>query len=122
MAVIWITHDLGVIARLADRVLVMYAGHIIESGSANEIYDNPRHPYTLGLLDSIPVLDAPVQEMLTTIEGMPPDLIDMPPGCLFAPRCSYAMDHCLEENPPLLATDRSAHESACWRWRDIANI
>jgi oligopeptide transport system ATP-binding protein len=101
MAVIWITHDLGVVAGLADRVNVMYAGYIIETGDVKDIYADPRHPYTLGLLGSIPRLDEQRRGKLTPIEGLPPDLIDMPPGCPFAPRCVYAIDRCLEENPEL---------------------
>ena len=113
MAVIWITHDLGVIAGLAEQVNVMYAGYIIESADVRDIYGDPRHPYTLGLLGSIPRLDAERKEKLTPIEGMPPDLIDMPPGCPFAPRCSYAIDRCLVENPELETVARR-HTAACW--------
>jgi len=113
MAVIWITHDLGVIAGLADRVNVMYAGYITESADVKDIYVDPRHPYTLGLLHSIPRLDAERKEKLTPIEGLPPDLIDMPPGCPFAPRCRYAIDRCLEENPTLESVGRG-HTVACW--------
>lgn len=113
MAVIWITHDLGVIAGLADRVNVMYAGYIIESADVKDIYADPRHPYTLGLLGSIPRLDAERKKKLTPIEGLPPDLIDMPPGCPFAPRCRYAIDRCLEENPKLETVARR-HSVACW--------
>ncbi len=113
MAIIWITHDLGIIAGLADRVLVMYAGYIIESASVKDVYGDPRHPYTLGLLRSIPRLDAERKEKLTPIEGVPPDLIEPPPGCPFAPRCSYAIDKCLEENPPL-ETVALNHQAACW--------
>jgi len=113
MAVIWITHDLGVIAGLADRVNVMYAGYITESADVKDIYVDPRHPYTLGLLHSIPRLDAERKEKLTPIEGLPPDLIDMPPGCPFAPRCRYAIDRCLEENPTLESVGRR-HTVACW--------
>jgi oligopeptide transport system ATP-binding protein len=113
MAVIWITHDLGVVAGLADRVNVMYAGHIIETGDVKDIYADPRHPYTLGLLASIPRLDEHRKAKLTPIEGLPPDLIDMPPGCPFAPRCVYAIDRCLEENPELETVARG-HSAACW--------
>nr|MBC7245393.1 ABC transporter ATP-binding protein [Chloroflexota bacterium] len=113
MAVIWITHDLGVIAGLADRVNVMYAGYIIETADVKDLYADPRHPYTLGLLQSIPRLDAERKKKLTPIEGLPPDLIDMPPGCPFAPRCRYAIDRCLEENPKLETVARR-HSVACW--------
>jgi len=113
MAVIWITHDLGVIAGLADRVNVMYAGYIVESADVGDLYADPRHPYTLGLLRSLPRLDAKRKEKLTPIEGLPPDLIDMPPGCPFAPRCTYAIERCLEENPQLETVARR-HSVACW--------
>jgi oligopeptide transport system ATP-binding protein len=113
MAVIWITHDLGVIAGLADRVNVMYAGYIIETADVKDLYADPRHPYTLGLLGSIPRLDAHRKTKLTPIEGLPPDLIDMPPGCPFAPRCRFALDKCLSENPVLETVGRR-HMAACW--------
>ena len=113
MAVIWITHDMGVIAGIAERVNVMYAGHIVESAGVKDLYGDPRHPYTLGLLASMPRLDAERKEKLTPIEGLPPDLIDMPPGCPFAPRCSYAIDKCLAENPKLETVARR-HVAACW--------
>jgi oligopeptide transport system ATP-binding protein len=113
MAVIWITHDLGIIAGLADRVNVMYAGYIIETADVKDLYADPRHPYTLGLLHSIPRLDAERKTKLTPIDGLPPDLIDMPPGCPFAVRCRYALDKCLEENPALETVARR-HMVACW--------
>jgi len=113
MAVIWITHDLGVIAGLAERVNVMYAGYIVESADVRDLYADPRHPYTLGLLGSMPRVDAERKEKLTPIQGLPPDLIDMPPGCPFAPRCKYAIDRCLEENPKSETVARR-HTAACW--------
>ncbi len=113
MAVIWITHDLGVVAGLADRVNVMYAGYIIESADVKDVYGDPRHPYTLGLLSSIPRLDAERKSKLVPIEGLPPDLIGMEAGCPFAPRCQYAIDRCLEENPTLETIARG-HTVACW--------
>ncbi len=113
MAIIWITHDLGIIAGLAQRVNVMYAGFIIETAPVKKLYGDPRHPYTMGLLRSVPRLDAPVKEKLTPIEGLPPDLIGLPPGCPFAPRCEYVIDRCLEENPPLEPVDTD-HSVACW--------
>lgn len=113
MAIIWITHDLGVVAGLADRVLVMYAGYVIEHAEVKDLYGDPRHPYTLGLLRSIPRLDAERKSKLTPIEGLPPDLIDMPEGCPFAPRCGYAIERCLVENPQLESVSRR-HDVACW--------
>jgi oligopeptide transport system ATP-binding protein len=119
MAIIWITHDLGVVAGLAERVIVMYAGYIIEEAAVNDLYANPRHPYTLGLLGSIPRLDETQRrQKLHPIEGLPPDLLDPPKGCPFAPRCSYRIDACWEENPPLDVVERG-HRSACWRWKDL---
>jgi len=112
MAVVWITHDLGVVAGLAERVLVMYAGYIVEEAAVKELYGDPRHPYTLGLLASIPRLDER-KEKLTPIEGLPPDLIDPPPSCPFAPRCRFRIDRCLEENPAL-APVGPGHRIACW--------
>jgi oligopeptide transport system ATP-binding protein len=112
-AVIIITHNLGVVARYADRVNVMYAGKIVESGSAREIYGRPRHPYTLGLLRSVPRLDEARRDKLVPIEGLPPDLANIPPGCSFYPRCSYRIDRCRQEEPPLMLVD-GKHYAACW--------
>jgi oligopeptide transport system ATP-binding protein len=112
-AVIIITHNLGVVARYADRVNVMYAGRIIETGSAAEIYANPQHPYTLGLLKSVPRLDEKRKAKLDPIEGMPPDLVNLPPGCPFRPRCPYAIDKCALDDPPLLLVGQK-HWAACW--------
>jgi oligopeptide transport system ATP-binding protein len=113
MAVIWITHDLGVVAGLVDRVNVMYAGFIVETGPVREIYAHPRHPYTIGLLGSLPRLDSQMREKLQSIEGLPPDLVSSPPGCPFAPRCDYVTDRCLHENPPLEPVGLD-HKAACW--------
>ncbi len=113
VAMLIITHNLGVVARYADRVNVMYAGKIIERGTAREIYANPRHPYTLGLLRSVPRLDEPRRSKLNPIDGQPPDLVRLPPGCAFAPRCRYAVTRCASEVPPLLPVG-PGHESACW--------
>jgi len=113
MSMIWITHDLGVVAGLADRVNVMYAGFIVETAPVREIYMNPRHPYTLGLLNSIPRLDKGRKTKLTPIEGLPPDLIAMPKGCPFRPRCVFAIARCAEENPPLEPVG-PRHQIACW--------
>ncbi len=113
MAVIWITHDLGVVAGLVDKVNVMYAGFLVEMGPVKEIYHRPRHPYTIGLLGSLPRLDETQHEKLTSIEGLPPDLVAPPPGCPFAPRCDYVSDRCLTENPQL-ETVGLEHRAACW--------
>lgn len=113
MTVIWITHDLGVIAGLAERVNVMYAGSIIEAGPVKEIYENPRHPYTVGLLGSLPRLDEPVATELFSIEGDPLDLLELPEGCPFAPRCNYAIERCCHEEPRLERIG-SGHMVACW--------
>ena len=118
-SLIVITHNLGVVARYADRVNVMYAGKIIERGSARDIYKNPKHPYTLGLLRSVPRLDEPRKEKLSPIEGMPPDLVDLPPGCSFRARCTYAVDRCAEETPPL-ASVGEGHLAACWESDKVA--
>jgi len=113
MAIIWITHDLGVVAGLADRVIVMYAGYIVEEAAVKELYQNPRHPYTLGLLGSLPRLDEDRPVKLKSIEGLPPDLIDFPPGCPFYARCNYRIDQCLEAMPPL-ETVGVGHKAACY--------
>ncbi len=108
-----ITHNLGVVARYADRVNVMYAGKIIERGTALEIYKNPRHPYTIGLLNSVPRLDEPLKEKLIPIEGQPPDLIMLPQGCAFRARCKFAIEKCATEIPELLEVS-NGHTAACF--------
>ncbi len=113
MAVIWITHDLGVVAGLADRVLVMYAGRIVESAPVVDLYENPRHPYTLGLLGSLPRLDSQRKIHLASIEGLPPDLIHYPKGCPFYARCAYRLDECREVPPPLEPVG-PGHMKACF--------
>jgi oligopeptide transport system ATP-binding protein len=112
-AVIIITHNLGVVARYANRVNVMYAGKIVEASSARELYGKPRHPYTLGLLRSVPRLDEARRDKLVPIEGLPPDLANIPQGCSFYPRCSYRIDRCRQEEPPLMLVDEK-HYAACW--------
>jgi oligopeptide/dipeptide ABC transporter ATP-binding protein len=113
VALIIITHNLGVVARYANRVNVMYAGRIIERGNAIEIYHNPKHPYTLGLLRSVPRLDQPRGERLIPINGQPPDLTRLDDGCAFRPRCSFATERCAKEKPPLEDLG-GGHLSACW--------
>ena len=117
VAMLIITHNLGVVARYADRVNVMYAGRIIEQADAREIYAHPRHPYTLGLLRSVPRLDEPRRARLDPIQGQPPDLTRLPPGCAFQPRCAYRIERCLEMPP--LAGVRPGHTSACWRAAEL---
>ena len=118
VALIVITHNLGVVARYADRVNIMYAGRIIERGSAREIYANPRHPYTVGLLRSVPRLDLPRRARLDPIEGQPPDLVNLPQGCAFRARCRWAIDKCATDTPVLEETSPN-HWSACWRSDDL---
>ncbi len=113
MSLIWITHDLGVIAGLAERVIVMYAGFIVEDSLINDLYANPRHPYTKALLRSLPRLDGERDDQLETIDGMPPDLLGLPEGCPFAPRCTYVKDKCHEVAPALEEID-SNHRVSCW--------
>jgi oligopeptide/dipeptide ABC transporter ATP-binding protein len=120
-AIMMITHNLGVVARYADRVNVMYAGKIVERATAREIYANPRHPYTLGLLRSVPRLDEPRRSRLQPIPGQPPDLSRLPGGCSFAPRCAYAIDRCREEEPPL-APVVGEHLSACWLANELPTL
>ncbi len=117
-SVIIITHNLGVVARYADRVNVMYAGRVIESATAVELYHNPRHPYTLGLLRSVPRLDQAQKSKLDPIEGMPPDLINLGAGCSFRPRCRFAVERCKEESPPLMSVG-GEHMAACWEWENV---
>jgi oligopeptide/dipeptide ABC transporter ATP-binding protein len=114
VAMLIITHNLGVVARYADRVNVMYAGRIIEQGTARELYARPRHPYTLGLLRSVPRLDEARRARLDPIEGQPPDLSRLPPGCAFAPRCQFRVERCLAERPVLRPAGDDGHVSACW--------
>src|SRR5882724_3273783 len=110
-AVVLITHDMGVVAEVADRVQVMYAGRIVERGAKRDLFKAPRHPYTWGLLDSIPPLDGPRPRRLKSIAGMPPSLLDLPTGCAFGPRCRYRFDKC-DERPGLAGS--GGHDSACF--------
>jgi len=113
MAIIWITHDLGVVASIAQRVLVMYGGYIIEEAPVKELYANPEHPYTIGLLGSLPRVDEKERTKLYSIEGQPPVLYQKPEACPFAPRCKWAIEHCWKENPSLLVVGPE-HRAACW--------
>lgn len=114
MSIIWITHDLGVVASLARRVAVMYGGFIVEKAPVKELYANPLHPYTIGLLKSLPKINEQNRQRLYSIEGMPPVLYQKPLACPFAPRCSFAVEHCWQENPPLEPHEREDHLVACW--------
>ena len=120
-AMIIITHNLGVVARYADNVNVMYAGRIIETGSAEEIYHNPKHPYTLALLNSVPRLDSSERIRLDAIEGLPPDLVNLPVGCSFAPRCKFVYEQCIDETP-VLSEAAEGHTSACWRHKEVQQL
>jgi len=113
MAVIWITHDLGVVAGLADRVIVMYAGYIFEEADVDTLYNDPRHPYTLALLAALPRADRRRDRRLMSIPGAPPSLLAMPEGCPFTSRCGYALDRCRTENPRLTPV-AAGHQIACW--------
>ncbi|HZK02288.1 MAG TPA: ABC transporter ATP-binding protein [Anaerovoracaceae bacterium] len=113
MAIIFITHNLGVVAEICDRVSVMYAGKIVEQGSVNDIFYNSKHPYTLGLLRSMPRVDAEDYERLIPIEGSPVDMLNPPEGCSFGPRCEHCMKICLRKEPPKIDLGNN-HMSACW--------
>jgi oligopeptide transport system ATP-binding protein len=113
LAMIWITHDLGVVAGLADRVNVMYAGFIVEEATVDDLYEDPRHPYTLALLSALPRVDRRRERRLKSIRGAPPNLLVEPHGCPFTPRCDYAVERCLTENPAL-APVAPGHRIACW--------
>ncbi|MFN8411176.1 MAG: ABC transporter ATP-binding protein [Anaerolineales bacterium] len=113
MAIVWITHDLGVVAGLAQRVIVMYGGFIIEEASVKDLFANPSHPYTIGLMGSLPRVDAQARSRLFSIEGQPPVLYQKPSACPFAPRCKWVMERCWKENP-MLTPVSSEHQVACW--------
>jgi oligopeptide transport system ATP-binding protein len=121
MAIIWITHDLGVIAGLAEQVNVMYAGSLIETGPVKEIYGNPHHPYTVGLLGSLPRPEAAHGAKLYSIQGEPPDLVGLPKGCPFVPRCTYAVERCLHEMP-ILDPAEPGHMVACWEKERVRKV
>ena len=117
LTVIWISHDLGIVAGFAQTVNVMYAGHIVERGAVRDIYHRPRHPYTVGLLGSVPRLDQKTDGKLTPIPGRPPNLARLGPGCPFAPRCVHADGRCHAEMPPIEESDGEGHIVRCWHWR-----
>ena len=116
-SMIFISHDLSIAAELADRIGTMYAGRIVEMGGVEDAFYRPRHPYTLGLLKAVPTLAGDLTG-LTSIPGSPPDLIDLPPGCKFHPRCPYAVPACREADPPLFEVGPD-HRAACIRWQEV---
>ena len=118
MAILWITHDLGLVAGLAERVAVMYAGAIVELASTRELFKRPRHPYTAGLMKAMPRADAVHGDRLTAIPGAPPDLRTQTTGCAFAPRCSLVIERCLAERPALTRV-APGHEASCFRSGDL---
>lgn len=118
MGIIWITHDLALAAGMVDRVLVMYAGSIVEEAPVAELYARSRHPYTLGLLASMPSIDRVGTTRLAAIQGRPPDLREDFQRCPFVDRCGYAVERCFTEKPPLEAVG-PGHRSACWRSADV---
>jgi peptide/nickel transport system ATP-binding protein len=118
-AIVLITHDLGVVAGMVDKMLVMYAGAVVESGTVDDVFDSPRMPYSVGLLGSIPSVDSHGQP-LTPIRGAPPSLINLPPGCPFSPRCPLVQEDCLHAEPPLEPTESVEHQAACRHWEEVA--
>lgn len=112
-ALMFITHDFGIVAKMCDRVMVMYAGKIVESADVRELFNNPSHPYALSLLGCLPRLEARLDKLLT-IEGQPPSLLNPPPGCHFAPRCSQTLEICRLEAPPIVFLDKE-HSVQCWQ-------
>jgi oligopeptide/dipeptide ABC transporter ATP-binding protein len=114
MAIVLVTHDLGVVAHHTDEIVVMYAGRVVEQAPTRTLFRSFRMPYTEALMASIPALDAPAHTRLRAIPGRPPDLVDPPPGCPFAPRCAYARPRCHTEAPPLTDADTPGHRYACW--------
>jgi peptide/nickel transport system ATP-binding protein len=120
-AMIFITHDLSLLVELADEIVVMYAGRLVERAGARALYEAPRHPYTLGLLNSFPPMHGARQELIG-IPGSPPDLSDLPTGCAFHPRCAYAMERCVAESPPLMKTGEDDRTVACWLHAGDASV
>jgi oligopeptide transport system ATP-binding protein len=118
MSILLITHDLGVVAGVSDDVVVMYAGRIVEQADTEELFANPQHPYTQALLASIPRVDDAARQRLANIPGLPPDLVEPPPGCAFNPRCRYRKD-CSKAGPGLVPYNSSGHMVSCWNYRDL---
>jgi oligopeptide/dipeptide ABC transporter ATP-binding protein len=122
MTLLWITHDLGMVARLAQRVIVMYAGFIVEDAPVDDLFAAPQHPYTVGLLASLPRLNQSGGARLYSIPGQPPNLLRLPPGCPFAPRCDHQSEQCQQQNPllePISAHGPTARRVACWHPRNV---
>jgi oligopeptide transport system ATP-binding protein len=119
MSIVFITHNLGVVAEICDRVSVMYAGMIVEQGVVDDIFYHPHHPYTMGLLRSMPNIEESKHEKLIPIEGTPVDMLNPPIGCPFGPRCEFCMNICLRENPPLIQVDEG-HRASCWLYVEQA--
>ena len=122
MSVMWITHDLGIVAEMVHRINVMYAGSIIERGLVDDIYNHTLHPYTMGLLGSLPSIDEAPGTKLISIPGLPPDLVDLPSGCPFFARCIYREERCAQERPELENGPEEGHSVACWRWHEIQKM
>jgi len=118
-ATIFISHDLSIAAELADRMLTMYAGRIVERASVDDLFYRPRHPYSVGLMRAVPRVSGALGSV-ASIPGSPPDLIRLPRGCSYYPRCPFHVEQCLEQDPPLLAVDTPDHEAACIRWEAVA--
>jgi peptide/nickel transport system ATP-binding protein len=118
-ATIFISHDLSVAAELADRMLTMYAGRIVERATVDDLFYRPRHPYSVGLMRAVPRISGALGDLLS-IPGSPPDLIRLPQGCSYYPRCPFHIERCLREDPPLLPVDSPDHEAACIRWEAVA--
>ncbi len=118
-SMIFISHDLSIAAELADRMLTMYAGRVVERASVDDMFYRPRHPYSVGLLRAVPRVSGALGKVVS-IPGSPPDLIRLPPGCTYAPRCPFVIDACREAEPPLLPVDTPEHDAACIRWQIVA--
>ena len=121
-AMLLITHDLGIVAGMADRVLVMYAGRVVEEGTLDEVFYEPRHPYTIGLLNSLPRLDSDRRHALQTIPGTPPNLLALTEACALAPRCAFAQDRCRAESPELELVGSTLHRSSCFRSKELVEL
>ncbi len=118
-SMIFISHDLSIAAELADRMLTMYAGRVVERAKVDDMFYRPRHPYSVGLLRAVPRVSGTLGKVVS-IPGSPPDLIRLPPGCAYAPRCPFVIDACREAEPPLIPVDTPEHDAACIRWQDVA--